>query len=117
MMHSKVLMIMMLLIAAPMAISAEPQRPAETASALLVAETATAPFAGREAPCVQSETHMRHKGHGQGHGHQGKGGGKHGAGHKGKGHHDNHDQVARRLDMIEARLAKIEAMLEAVLRR
>ena len=65
---------------------------------------------------------MRHKGmmhtgearHGKGHGR-----GKHAGDHKGKGHgkHAQHDQVVKRLDMIEARLAKIEAMLESLIRR
>ena len=51
---------------------------------------------------------MRGKGHG---------GMKHGGGQHGKGKHDKHDQVVKRLDMIEARLAKIEAMLESLVRR
>jgi len=56
-----------------------------------------------------------HKGKGQ----QGKGrdGMKHGGGQHGKGKHDKHEQVVKRLDMIEARLAKIEAMLESLVRR
>lgn len=41
-------------------------------------------------------------------------GGKHG---KGQGKHGKHAQVVRRLDMIEARLAKMEAMLESLMRR
>ena len=44
------------------------------------------------------------------HGHQGKG-------EHGKGHHDKHAQVVKRLDLIEARLAKIEVMLENLMRR
>jgi hypothetical protein len=49
---------------------------------------------------------------------RGKGqGGKHGGGQHGKGKHDKHEQVVRRLDMIEARMAKIEAMLESLMRR
>lgn len=58
---------------------------------------------------------MKHRGkhhHGKGHG-----GMKHGGSHKGKGHHEKHRQMVQRLDMIEARLAKIEAMLEILVRR
>ena len=51
--------------------------------------------------------------HGGGqHGKGGQGGGQHG-----KGGHDKHQQVVQRLDMIEARMAKIEAMLEILMRR
>ena len=42
---------------------------------------------------------------------------KHGGGQQGKGHHEKHAQVVQRLDLIEARLAKIEAMLEILMRR
>ena len=67
------------------------------------------------------ETGMMHKGKGQqGKGHDGMkhGGGQHGKG-KGGGQHGKgkHEQVVKRLDMIEARLAKIEAMLESLVRR
>ena len=48
---------------------------------------------------------------------KGHGGNKHGGGQHGKGKHDKHEQVVRRLDMIEARMAKIEAMLESLMRR
>jgi hypothetical protein len=47
--------------------------------------------------------------------------GRHGMGHDGmkhgKGKHEKHAEVVRRLDMIEARMAKIEAMLESLMRR
>lgn len=46
-----------------------------------------------------------------------QGGMMHGGGQHGKGGHDKHRQVVQRLDMIEARLAKIEAMLEILMRR
>jgi len=42
---------------------------------------------------------------------------KHGGGHQGKGQHEKHAQVVQRLDMIEVRLAKIEAMIEILMRR
>jgi hypothetical protein len=64
----------------------------------------------QEEPCS-----MRHMGMMQ------KGMGKHGKGHDGmkhsKGKHGKHAEVLRRLDMIEARMARMEAMLEALMRR
>jgi hypothetical protein len=57
--------------------------------------------------------------HGKGMMHKGMG--QHGMGHEGmmhgKGKHQKHEDVVRRLDMIEARMARIEAMLEALMRR
>jgi hypothetical protein len=51
--------------------------------------------------------------HGGGqHGKGGQGGGQHG-----KGGQDKDRQVVQRLDMLEARMAKIEAMLEILMRR
>ena len=41
----------------------------------------------------------------------------HGGGRHGKGSHGDDRQVIQRLDMIEARMAKIEAMLEILVRR
>jgi hypothetical protein len=60
--------------------------------------------------------------HGAGQHGKGQGGMMHGAGQHGRGRHgkgDEHDdrQLAQRLDMIEARLAKIEVMLEILVRR
>ena len=52
---------------------------------------------------------------GHGGGQHGKGG--HGGGQHGKGSQDKDRQVMQRLDMIEARMAKIEAMLEILMRR
>jgi hypothetical protein len=71
---------------------------------------------------------MKHGGgqHGKGHGGMKHGCGQHGKGHggmkrgggqHGKGHDEKHAQVVRRLDMIEVRLAKIEAMIEILMRR
>jgi hypothetical protein len=48
---------------------------------------------------------------------KGQGGMMHGGGQHGKGGHDKDRQVVQRLDMIEARMAKIEAMLEILMRR
>jgi hypothetical protein len=57
---------------------------------------------------------MMHGGgqHGKGQGGMMRGGGRHG-----KGGHEKDRQVVQRLDMIEARMAKIEAMLEILVRR
>jgi hypothetical protein len=48
-------------------------------------------------------------------GEQGKGG--HGKGGHGGGMKEKYQQVVNRLDLMEARLAKIEAMLEILLKR
>lgn len=48
---------------------------------------------------------------------KGLGGMKHGGGQHGKGGHEKDRQLVQRLDMIEARMAKIEAMLEILVRR
>ena len=54
-------------------------------------------------------------------GHGGKSGGMHGSGKHGGGMHggmeEKHRQMVNRLDMIEARLAKIELMLERLMQR
>ena len=55
--------------------------------------------------------------HGGGQRGKGQGGMMHGGGQHGKGSHDKDRQVVQRLDMIEARMAKIEAMLEILMRR
>jgi hypothetical protein len=55
--------------------------------------------------------------HGAGQHGKGPGGMMHGGGRHGKGGDHDDSQLAQRLDMIEARLAKIEAMLEILVRR
>lgn len=42
---------------------------------------------------------------------------KHGHGHSCKAKHEKHADVVRRLELLDARLAKIEAMLEILMRR
>jgi hypothetical protein len=54
---------------------------------------------------------------GMGHGGHGPGCRKPGCDRHGGGQVDRHEQVVRRLDMIEARIAKIEAMLESLMQR
>ena len=81
---------------------------------IIVSETETA--TAENYPALH-KTHAGAKSH-RGKCKRGKGqGGKHGGGQHGKGKHDKHEQVVRRLDMIEARMAKIEAMLESLMRR
>jgi len=57
------------------------------------------------------------KGKGMGHGDHGQGCKKQGCDRLGEGKQDRHEQVVRRLDMIEARIAKIEVMLESLMQR
>lgn len=77
--------------------------------------TETAAPANPSTPCPMHKMGMMHKGKGQ----QGKGGCgmMRGGGPQGKGMQGKHEQVVKRLDMIDARLAKIEAMLESLMRR
>jgi hypothetical protein len=66
--------------------------------------------ASQQTPCPMRGMGMKQKGMGQhGKGHDGM---KHG-----KGKHEKHAEVLQRLDMIEARMAKMEAMLESLMRR
>ena len=66
-------------------------------------------------PCPMQGTGMMRKGMGQG----GKGPAcrKPGCDRPGGGQQNKHEQVVRRLDMIDARIAKIEAMLESLMQR
>jgi len=108
---------MMFFLASPASVLAEEQTVTTEAPAAtnITAETAAS---GTEAatpanPATYRSMHkmgMMHKG-------QGHCGMMHGDGQPGKGMHAKHDQVVQRLDMIEARLAKIEAMLESLVRR
>ena len=102
-------------LAGPVPVSAEEQAvseaPMETVASITEASTTVNPGT----PRPMHGKGMMHKGKGQ-HG-RGHGGMKHGGGHQGKGHQEKHAQVVRRLDMIEVRLAKIEAMLEILMRR
>ena len=99
--------------------SAETNTPGSEASSVVTSDTSRsmADMGMRhQGKCKHCKSHGNKK-HGKGHG-----GMKHGSSHHGKGrhdeeHHDRHAQVVQRLDMIEARLAKIEAMLEILIRR
>jgi len=115
---------MMLFLAGPVSVLAEEQAVSTEAPAVtnitsetVVTETETA----TPTPANPATSHQMHQmgGMHKGKGKQGKGhdGMKHGGGQHGKGKHEKHEQVVKRLDMIEARLAKIEAMLESLVRR
>ena len=114
--------VMMFFLASPASVLAEEQKvsteaPAVTnvASETAVIKTETAMPANTATSQSMHEMGCMHKGKGkQGKGHDGM---KHGGGQHGKGKHGKHEQVVKRLDMIEARLAKIEAMLESLVRR
>jgi hypothetical protein len=125
---------MMFFLAGPASVLAE----AQTLTAEAPAVTTEAPAVTTEAPAVtniSAETaasgteaatpanpatsHSMHKMGMMHKGQPGQGdcGMMHGGGQPGKGMQAKHDQVLQRLDMIEARLAKIEAMLESLVRR
>lgn len=86
-----------------------------------LAEQPSVPGAGAEvavsdsAVPVQAEQPQGR--HGPGMMHRGKCEHKGGKGMHGGGHHGKHAEVVQRLDLIEARLAKIELMLESLMKR
>ena len=99
------------------------EKPAETIASDTEASTTVNPGTSKMMPGKG----MMHGGgqHGKGQGGMMRGGGqcgkgqggmKHGGGQHGKKGHEKNRQVVR-LDMIEARMAKIEAMLEILMRR
>ncbi len=102
-------------LAGPASVLAEEQavaeNPAETVASDTEASTTVNPGTSRPMHGMG----MMHKG--KGHHGKGHGGMKHEGGHHGDGHHEKHSEVVQRLDMIEARMAKIEAMLEILMRR
>jgi hypothetical protein len=103
---------------------AESEKPAETVASDTEASTTINPGTTQLMP---GKGMMRGGGlHGKGQGGMMRGGGQHGkgqggmmrgGGQHGKGGHEKHRQVIQRLDMIEVRMAKIEAMLEILMRR
>jgi len=127
--HTSLTVAILFFLASPVSVLAEEHMVLENSSETVVFET------GASTPANPATSHQMHdmgmmrKGKGQqgkghsgmkhGGGQQGKGHGgmKHGGGQHGKGMHEKHEQVVRRLDMIEARMAKIEAMLEILMRR
>ena len=100
------LVFIMLSMASPLSVLATEQvLPAGTAVSGVEAATPVQP----EMRHAEHHPGMKHKG---GCRHKGQGGMKHGGGHQ-----DKHAQVVKRLDMIEARMAKIESMLESLMKR
>ena len=100
---------------APATTMVEEQAAAEAPSEM-IAEDATA--SGKDSPrkpCLMQGKGMMGKGMGPG----GKGPGcrKQGCDHLGKGQQNKQGQLVRRLDLIDARLDKIEAMLESLMQR
>lgn len=102
----------------PAAVFATEQAESENPAQAIASDSETSSIQPSNTSRPMSAMGMGHKGHckhgkghgGMKHGHQGKG-------EHGKGHHDKHAQVVKRLDLIEARLAKIEVMLENLMRR
>ena len=107
---------------------AEEQAASEKLSETVASDTEAPTTAGPGTPQMMPGKGMMHSGgqrgkgqggmmHGGGQRGKGQGGMMHGGGQHGKGGHDKDRQVVQRLDMIEARMAKIEAMLEILMRR
>jgi len=97
---------------------ATPENPSEPVAAVAESPSAESPgtppvMPGAGKPCKGKGGMM----HGGGQHGKGQGGMMHGAGRHGKGNDQDDLQLAQRLDMIEARMAKIEAMLEILVRR
>ena len=90
---------------------AAPEKPAGTVASDIEVTTTATPAT----PQLMPGKGRMHKGGGQHR--KGQGGMKHGGGQHSKGGHEKHRQVVQRLDMIEVRMAKIEAMLEILMRR
>ena len=109
----------------------EPPATGDPVESIEAGAAATDPAPDATPPAqAQGMKHRARCQHGKGHGGKKHGGGQHGKGHgkshggkkhcagkQGDGGHDKHQQVVQRLDMLEARMAKIEAMLEILLRR
>ena len=94
---------------------AEDQVASERSADTVVSDTGATTTATSATTQLMPGKGMMHKGKGQ---HRmGQGGMKHGGGRHGKGGSEKHRQVVQRLDMIEVRMAKIEAMLEILMRR
>jgi hypothetical protein len=93
---------------------AEEQAVSEKPSETVASETEASTTVGPGTPQMMPGKGMM-RGGGQ-HG-KGQGGKMHGGGQHGKGGNEKERQVVQRLDMIEARMAKIEAMLETLIRR
>ena len=101
--------------AGPFSVLAQEEAAQATTTEPIIGEPETATQANPQSPCPMHNKGMMHK-H-KCHHDKGRGGMKHHCKHDKKGKHERHQRVVQRLDMIEARLAKIEAMLESLMRR
>jgi hypothetical protein len=101
---------MVFVLAVPLPLPAQEQAATEETPEAVTSATETANPAGSGMARPMRGMGMMHQAQGR----HGKG---HGGMMQGGGHSDRHAQVLQRLDMIEARLAKIEAMLEILIRR
>ena len=101
--------------AGPLSVLAQEQATQATTTEPFIGDPETTTQANPQSPCPMQGKGMGHKHHC----HHGKGHGsiKHSCKHHKKDKHERHQRVVKRLDMIEARLAKIEAMLESLMRR
>lgn len=108
-------MVFMLTLALPFTVIAQEQPASDVTVDVLVGDSETSSTIEPETRCPKHGKGMMHK-H-KCHHDKGHGGMKHHCKHDKKGKHEKHQRVVQRLDMIEARLAKIEAMLESLMRR
>ncbi len=83
----------------------------------VLAETAEDAAVTESTAAAVEQSQQQFAGHEQGMRHPGKCKHKGRKGMHGGGHHGKHAQVVERLDMIEARMAKIELMLESLMKR
>ena len=95
----------------PAAVPGVEKTEAQAVAGMAAPDTKTSGDAMPKQPCPKYGMGMKHRGKGP----DGKGMG--GPGCKCKRKHKRHQQVVQRLDMIEARMAKIEAMLESLMKR
>jgi len=133
MIRTTLAVILLFSLAAPLPLLAEEQSVAENTAETVASDSEAASSVDTATSRPMRGMGMMHRGkgqhgmkhgggqHGKGHGGMKHGGGQHGKGQggmkHGDGHSEKHRQVVRRLDMIEARMAKIEAMLEILMRR
>ncbi len=100
---------------APAATMVGEQAAAEAPSKVIVDDITASGKDTPRKPCRMQGKGMMGKGKGMGQGGKGPGCRKQGCDHQGKGQQNK--QLVRRLDLINARLDKIEAMLESLMQR
>ena len=92
---------------------------AEAPPEVIAEEAAASGMDSPRQPCPMQGKGMMGKGKGKGMGQGGKCPGcrKQGCDHQGKGQQNKQEKLVRRLDLIDARLDKIETMLESLMQR